>query len=93
MKVYQVSYDLRKQRNYESLYERLQSYGTYCHALESTWVIASNQTAAQIRDQLSLVMDADDGLLVTRLQGEAAWLGLGQRITDWLKQQLGKCTV
>lgn len=93
MKVYQVNYDLRKQRNYEPLYERIQGYGTYCHALESTWVIASNQTAAQIRDYLSQVMDADDGLLVTRLQGDAAWKGLGQKITDWLKQQLGTCTV
>lgn len=88
MKVYQISYDLRKQRNYDALYERIKSYGTWCHVLESSWVIATNQSAAQIRDYLLGVLDKDDGLLVTRLSGEAAWFGLGQQRDNWLKQQL-----
>lgn len=88
MKVYQVSYDLRKQRNYEALYERIKRYEGWCHALESSWVIATNQSASQIRDNLMQVLDQDDGLLVTRLKGEAAWHGLGQGNSDWLKQQL-----
>lgn len=88
MAVYQISYDLRKQRNYDALYERIKRYGTWCHALESTWVIVTNQSAAQIRDNLKAVMDQDDGLLVTRLQGEAAWYGLGQSNANWLKQAL-----
>lgn len=92
MKVYQISYDLRKQRNYDALYKRIQNYGTYCHALESSWVIATQQSATQVRDNLALAMDHDDGLLVTRLQGEAAWRGLGDKITTWLKQQLNSCT-
>ena len=93
MKVYQISYDLRKQRDYESLYECIKSYGTYSHALESTWLIATNQTAAQVRDNLAEVMDSDDGLLVTRLQGESAWIGLRDKTTEWLKNQLENCTV
>lgn len=88
MAVYQISYDLRKQRNYDALYERLKSYGTWCHALESSWVIVTTQSAVQIRDYLSQALDRDDGLLVTRLQGEAAWAGLGSEVTNWLKQQL-----
>lgn len=88
MKVYQISYDLRKQRNYDALYERIKSYGTWCHALESSWVIATNQSATQIRDYLSGALDKDDGLLVTRLSGEAAWCGLVQEKSSWLKQQL-----
>ncbi len=93
MKVYQINYDLRKQRDYESLYERIRSYSTYSHALESTWLIVTDQTAAQIRDYLYEVMDSDDGLLVTRLQGEAAWIGLRDKTTEWLKSQLASCTV
>ena len=93
MKVYQISYDLRKQRNYEALYERIRSYGIYSHALESTWLIASNQTAVQVCDYLYEVMDSDDGLLVTRLQGEAAWNGLRDKTTEWLQNQLNSCTV
>ena len=88
MSVYQVSYDLRKQRNYDALYERIKRYESWGHALESTWVIVTNQSAAQVRDNLKAVMDEDDGLLVTRLQGEAAWYGLGNGVPDWLKQVL-----
>lgn len=91
MKVYQISYDLRKQRNYDALYERIKSYGTWCHALESTWLIATHQQAVQIRDYLYQVMDNDDGILVTRLQGEAAWGGLDDRRNSWIKKQLATC--
>jgi hypothetical protein len=88
MKLYQIDYDLRKQRDYAALYDRIRSYRTYCHALESTWVIATDQTAAQVRDYLSQAMDNDDGLLVTLLAGEAAWRNLAPEVSQWLKQQL-----
>lgn len=88
MKVYQVSYDLRKQRNYEPLYERIRSYGQWAHTLESSWVIVTDQSAAQVRDYLRGAMDQDDRLLVTRLKGEAAWFGLKDDVSDWLKRVL-----
>lgn len=88
MTVYQIDYDLRKQRNYAALYERIKSYPQYCKALESTWVIATNQSAVQVRDYLLAVIDADDGLLVTRLQGEAAWAGLSGEVSAYLKNML-----
>jgi hypothetical protein len=91
MKVYQIDYDLRKQRNYDDLYKRIEAYGSWCHALESTWLVATNQTAVQVRDNLLGVMDKDDGLLVTRLKGEAAWQGLNAEISAWLKSQLEAC--
>lgn len=88
MAVYQIDYDLRKQRNYAPLYERLKTYPQWCKALESTWVISTNQSAVQVRDYLKAVMDADDGLLVTRLQGEAAWYGLSDEVATYLKSML-----
>lgn len=88
MKLYQIDYDLRKQRDYAALYERIKQYGTYCHALKSTWVISTHQSASQVRDNLQQVMDKDDGLLVTLLAGEAAWFGLTPEAGTWLKQQL-----
>lgn len=77
MKVYQIDYDLRNNRNYEALYERIRKY-KHCRPLESSWVISTEQSAAQIRDYLKGAMDADDGLLVTRLTGEAAWSSIKQ---------------
>lgn len=39
-------------------------------------------------------MDGNDGLLVTRLQNEAAWYNLDSKgmkdVTTWLKENLGK---
>jgi hypothetical protein len=92
MKVYQISYDLRKQRNYEALYELIRSYGGYCHALGSSWLITTQQSATQVRDYLSQALDQDDRLLVTRLQGEAAWIGLEDELSHWLKEQLNTCS-
>ena len=92
MKVYQVNYDLRNKRNYQDLITKIKSYGIWANPLESCWLVATEQTASQIRDTLSSVMDNDDGLLVTRLQGEAAWSNLDydadSTMTNWLKQQL-----
>lgn len=88
MSVYQINYDLRKQKDYPSLIERIKSYGTWCHPLESVWIIVTNQTAAQVRDYLATVMDNDDGILVTRLQGEAAWYGLSNEVSQWIQSNL-----
>lgn len=94
MGVYQINYDLRKDRDYSSLFRKIQSYGTWARPLESCWIVATTQSASQVRDTLSSVLDADDGLLVTRLSGEAAWRGLdndqASEITNWLKQRLSQ---
>lgn len=88
MKAYQISYDLRKSRDYAALYERIEQYGDYARVLESFWVVVTTQSAEQVRDYLAAALDGDDGLLVTRLSGEAAWRGLDNNVSNWLKQRL-----
>lgn len=88
MALYQINYDLRKQRNYEALYQRIKRYGTWCRPLESVWVIKTTESAAQVRDYLRGAMDADDGLLVTALAGEAAWVNLDNQVAGYLKQMI-----
>lgn len=90
MAVYQINYDLRKQRNYAPLYERLERYSMWCRPLESCWVISTTQSATQVRDHLRAVMDQDDGLLVTRLEAEAAWVNLDPKVSEYLKEMLEK---
>lgn len=94
MKVYQINYDLRKQRNYDALYQKIKAYGKWCHPLESCWMVVTEKSAVQIRDELLSVMDSDDGLLVTRLKGEAAWrkLNSNTKMTNWLKNNLSRAT-
>lgn len=94
MKVYQINYDLRKKRNYQPLYDQIRSYGNWAHPLESCWIVASNKNAQQIRDELASLVDSDDGLLVTRLQDEAAWRGLNyeasSEMSNWLTLHLSQ---
>ena len=44
MKVYQINYDLRKQRNYDALYQKIKSYDDWCHPLESCWIVVTSKT-------------------------------------------------
>lgn len=96
MKVYQINYDLRKQRNYEELYKKIMSLGNWCHPLKSCWLIVSEKTASQIAEELFKVMDSDDGLLVTRLLNEASWYNLDSEgmkdVTNWLQENLSKAS-
>ena len=87
MACYIISYDLRKQRNYEALYDAIKSYGTWAHILESLWAIATSHTATEVRDHLAKFIDSDDGLFVIKSGKEAAWI----RVTcknEWLKENV-----
>jgi len=89
MSCYVVAYDLMKSgQNYECLIKKLKAYGTYWHAQGSVWFVVSDQTAVQIRDSLSSCLDSNDKLIVAKLEGEAAWIGYGKEVSDWLLEQL-----
>ena len=94
MPVYQINYDLRNQRDYSSLIKKIQAYGTYAKPLESCWIIFTDQSASQVGNNLASVMDADDGLLVTRLHSDIAWKGIEGNtdgaMSKWLKKYLGQ---
>lgn len=91
MAAYIVSYDLNKPRandDYKNLIEQLKTYAKWWHYLDSTWVIQSTQTSAQIRDTLRAYVDSGDELLVARLTGEAAWVGFDDNASKTLKDIL-----
>jgi hypothetical protein len=70
-----VSYDLRKpDRNYEPLWNRLRDWKGM-RALESAWIIEWTTTSVLLRDDLMKYIDANDGLLVVKVD-DAAWLSL-----------------
>lgn len=87
MTCYIISYDLRKQRNYDNLYEAIKSYGTWAHILESEWAIVTSQSSAEVRDFLIKHIDSDDGLLVIKSGHEAAWRSVSCP-NEWLQKNL-----
>ena len=89
MKCYIITYDLRKFRNYDALYNAIKSYGTWGKITESTWAIVTYQNTAQIRDYLLNYIDNDDRLFVLKSGGEAAWQNVIAE-NNWLQQHLPK---
>jgi hypothetical protein len=64
MALYFLEYDLRKQRNYQRLYEELESFGAK-RILESLWCFnIFNTDTTKLRDYFKSFIDADDGLIV-----------------------------
>ena len=89
MKSYMVGYDLNSPgQNYDKLIDALKSYPNWWHYLDSTWILKTDATAAQIRDHLVHFIDKNDELLVARLTGESAWRGFDERGSKWLKDNL-----
>lgn len=89
MPCYVIGYDLNQPgQDYEELYEQIKSYGTWLHHLDSTWFVKTNHTSAQIRNYLQQFIDDNDKLLVAELSGVAAWTGLNDKGTTWLKNNL-----
>lgn len=84
-----INYDLVQPRqNYDDLIKAIKSYPTWCHALESCWMIKSDLQPSYIRDRLLQYMDGNDKLLVIKVSAPAAWHGLSKDVSDWIKDNL-----
>lgn len=72
MKIFVVNYDLRRVRNYDALYERLESLGGK-RVLESMWTLklSETNTCTGLRDDLLEYMDSDDGIYVAHISSSA----------------------
>lgn len=83
-----IEYDLCSPgRNYNTLYETIQSYGVWAHVTESTWFIKTGDSCVQVRDKLKKCMDSNDRLFVAELTGTAAWSNI-LCDSDYLKKHL-----
>lgn len=89
MSVFIISYDLNKQKNYPALYEAIKAIGSWCHPVDSTWLVSTNSTAAAVRDRVLKVIDSDDALLVSRVApGDSAWYGMKPDVSAWLRENM-----
>lgn len=94
MTTYLIGYDLNKEgvaytTANKALCDAIQRlFVTWWHHLDSTWIVVTNLSASQIRDQLQPYLDADDELLVLKSGGEGAWAGFNTSGSGWLKSNL-----
>jgi len=84
-----ISYDLDKpNRNYEELYEKIKSLGSWWHCLESVWIVDTAKNTAEIRDALTSVLDSGDKIAVFHLSKGWATKNLDKDCNNWLKEHI-----
>ncbi|WP_440767522.1 hypothetical protein [Natronorubrum sp. DTA7] len=89
MKGYMITYRLNAPgQDYEELHEAIKAYPAYAKCLNATWIVKTDKSAADIRDDLLDETDYNDEILVTKLSGAAAWSGLSDEISDWIQENL-----
>jgi GH35 family endo-1,4-beta-xylanase len=90
MRTMLVGYDLnRPGQNYPALYEALKAVPLWWHYLDSTWLLRTEESAADLRNRLMRHIDAGDELLVIDVTNpEAAWAGFDSRASQWLSDNL-----
>lgn len=85
-----ISYDLHQpDRDYEKLIgaiKELSSNNRWAEIQKSVWFIKSDLSPSQAVDKLKLALDGNDSLFITD-GGSAAWIGLSDKVANYLKTQ------
>ncbi len=72
MATFFISYDLIKDKNYNKLYDKLETIGSV-RILNSLWCLKSTtMTSTTLRDNLTSFVDGDDRLLIVE---SSSWAG------------------
>lgn len=92
METYLVSYDLgipETSEDYKKVINYIKSFPSWAKPLYSVWLVRSNISAAQIRNDLSKLIDSNDRILVIRVTNTewASW-NISKDVTDWMYKNL-----
>jgi len=85
-----IGYDLNKTgKDYSGLIQQIkETFDTWWHHLDSTWLVVTDLTPVQVRDLLASHIDSDDEILVAVVSAPAAWRGFNESGSSWLKDNL-----
>ena len=77
MALYFFSYDLRKAKNYQKLYDELEDFKAV-RILQSTWCFNRfNTSSKKLRDYFKKLIDSDDGLIISEVSDWASYEAKG----------------
>ena len=72
MALYFITYDLRNSKNYQALYDELESFSAI-RILESTWCFKRVNTSCKgLRSHFKQFIDGDDGLMISEVTNWAS---------------------
>jgi hypothetical protein len=91
MKTLIITYDLlHPENNYDKLVLKIRSYGVWARLGRFAYLIITNQTVMQVRDDLGSVLDAKDILFVGTCPVPAAWKSLPEDVAKWILENQPK---
>lgn len=86
---YIVYYDLTSAgTNYERVLERIKANPGWARLGGSAYVVISDRSAVEIRDEIHSAMNEKDKLYVGVISAPAAWAGMTDEVSEWLKKNL-----
>lgn len=69
MPAYLITYDLNKTgQDYKKLYDLIKELGSWCHYMDSTWIINTSLSPNQIVKHLESAFDSNDRLFVVEIK-------------------------
>ncbi len=82
---YIVTYDLiNPGRNYDGLLQTLKNNYAWARLGGSSYLILSDQSAVEIRNNLTQLIAHGDTLYVGLMSDVAAWYGLSDEVSNWI---------
>lgn len=89
MTVYNISYDLiAPGRDYEDLITVIKGFGAWAHPVKSTWLVETELSLSDLRNNLATVMDSNDKLIVAICAKGTTWQNLPDDVVKWIKERL-----
>ncbi len=84
-----VTYDLvQPGRNYENLLALIRNFPSWARLGGSAYLILTTENPLAVRDRLARVLDANDKLYVGVVSAPAAWIGLPEDVSNWIRSNL-----
>ncbi|HNT26562.1 MAG TPA: SinR family protein [bacterium] len=86
---YIISYDLKDPgKNYEKLLHIIKGYENWARLGGSAYIIITTKTPVEVRDSLNKALDNNDKLYVGLVKAPAAWQGMPDEVSTWLRNNL-----
>ena len=87
--IYIVTYDLSQPgQNYDKLLNLIKEEINWARLGGSSYLVESNSTSVELRDKYKTDLDSNDQLYVGAVSRPAAWIGMPDDVTEWIKKKL-----
>ena len=91
MKVLIVTYDLKTPHlNYDRLVQKIRSYKGWARLGASSYLILTDSTVVQVRDNLVSIAIPGDQIFVGTCPVPAAWWGVPEDVAKWILENQPK---